>query len=172
MRRQGQRDQRGFTVVELIIVVAVVAILAAIAVPAFMRTTNKTKGQAELSIMITELREKEERYKQDNGVYLSASACPATPSFATQDASSCIAGGTPWAQMKVNLAKKMLSCSYEIVTGLKGVAPTPPAPFTMATPAVSWYYLLATCDFDANAAQSRYFTSSVDSTLQSDKDGD
>jgi prepilin-type N-terminal cleavage/methylation domain-containing protein len=170
--RQGKRDERGFTVVELIIVVAVIAILAAVAVPAFLRSSNKTKAQAEINIMFAELREKEERYKQDTGTYLPAPACPAAPANPAQDASACIGGGTPWANLKVALTKKMLNCSYAITTGLKGVAPAPPAPFTMPTPAVSWYFIVATCEFHSNATQSRYFTNSVDATIRSENEGD
>jgi type II secretory pathway pseudopilin PulG len=167
-------------VVELIIVVAVLAILAAVAIPAFFGASNKQKAQAEIQIMFAELREKAERFKSDNtdasvnpiGAYLPAAACPPAPSHPAQDATACVAAGMPWQKMAVNLVRKNLHCSYAITTGLKGVPPAPPAPFTMPTPAVSWYFIVATCDFSPNAGFSTYFVNSVDGNVQSINEGD
>jgi type IV pilus assembly protein PilE len=174
-----REGERGFTVIELMVVVALIAILAAVALPTFLRTGSTTKGNSEIAIMFAELREKMERFKADNvdnalapiGTYLNAGTCPAAPAFPAADASPCIALGTPWEKMKVQLVRKMLQCSYQITAGLKGVPPAPPAPFTMPTPAVSWYYIVATCNFNEDAAFSTYFVNSVDGKIQSVNEG-
>lgn len=66
----------GFSLVELMIVVAIMAILAAIAIPSFMRFSMRAKT-AEASMNIAAIRTCLESYRSENDVYL---ACPANPS--------------------------------------------------------------------------------------------
>lgn len=167
------RDQRGFTLIEMMIAVAVIAILALIVVPQFFRESNKTKGTTEVSSMFAELSVKEEQYKVDKGVYLAAAACPSTPTQAGSPASACVTSGSPgseWFQLRVNPPENNLRCSYEVVTGTtSGVVD--PSGFTFTAPDANWYYILATCELDGKSGNSTYFMSSIDSTIQKQNEG-
>ena len=171
-QHEGPDTQRGFTLIELMFVVAIIALLAIVAVPYFFGETRKSKARTEISSFFAELQTKEEQYKIDQGSYLAAPACPPMPSSTLQDALVCQANGTPWATMRVQLPSTQCYCSYTIMIGLPTDVPAPPVPYTMSQPASSWYFIVATCDMDGDpATYSTYFTSSLDSRIQSDKEG-
>ena len=69
------RKERGFSLVELMIVVAIMAILAAIAIPSFMRFSMKSKT-SEATGNLSAIRTAQESYKAENDVYL---VCAGTP---------------------------------------------------------------------------------------------
>jgi len=73
----------GFTMIELMIVVAIVTILASIALPAYqdyIRRSQASEAFAELSVLRTNM----EQYYQDNHSYATAGACGvAMPSSTT-----------------------------------------------------------------------------------------
>lgn len=63
--RRGSREQRGFTLIELMITVAVLAILAAIAYPNYTESLRKTRrGDAQAALL--SLANAMERYKTNN----------------------------------------------------------------------------------------------------------
>jgi type IV pilus assembly protein PilE len=78
-------SQRGFTLIELMITVAIVAILAAVAIPAYgdyVRRGSLTEAFSQLA----DYRVKMEQYYQDNRNYGSTAACvdgTAAPSWKT-----------------------------------------------------------------------------------------
>ena len=163
--RQGSRE-RGFTLIEMMITVAVIAILAVIAVPMFTRESRKSKGSSEVGAMFGELAVRQDQYKLENGVYLAAAACPATSSAQGQDASGCLAAGGPWDLLRVRLPSEKLFCSYEMVRGT-GTGTTDPAGFTFTSPPGEWFYIVATCDLDGQSGtNTTYFMSSESAARQ------
>jgi prepilin-type N-terminal cleavage/methylation domain-containing protein len=71
----------GFTLTELMIVVAIIAILAAVAVPAYMKYV-KSARTTEATANLAAIQSFEESYFSDNDQYVTAGANPAA--FATQ----------------------------------------------------------------------------------------
>jgi prepilin-type N-terminal cleavage/methylation domain-containing protein len=165
--------QRGFTLLELMIVVAMLAVLAAIAIPTFFSESRRAKANSETGEILAELSTREDQYGLENGTYLATAACPATPSPTRQSAASCVASTGPWGKLKVVLDDINIRCSYAVTAGLPGAVATPPAPFTMVQQAGAWYFIVATCDEDASSAKNgTYFLSSADKTIQTHYDGD
>ncbi len=60
--------QRGFTLIEVMIVVAIIGILAAIAYPSYMKYIN-VSNRSEAKIVLTEIANKQEQYFLDHNQY-------------------------------------------------------------------------------------------------------
>ena len=76
MTRMLRKRTKGFTLIELMIVVAIIGILAAIAIPNFLRFQLKSKT-SEGKVNLAALRTAEESYLAEFGAYVSAPASPA-----------------------------------------------------------------------------------------------
>ena len=81
------RRDKGFTLLELMIVVAIIGILGAIAIPSFTKLMMRTK-RAELPTLVTAIREHQVAYYAEFDVYVDCAPNPAAYSAAPQ----------PWAQ--------------------------------------------------------------------------
>jgi prepilin-type N-terminal cleavage/methylation domain-containing protein len=166
-------SQRGFTLIEIMIVVAIVAILAVIVVPSFTRDANTVKVDTEVSAMLAELATKQERYKNENNAYLVVGQCPTPPSSTLKSVTPCLTAGTlpgdPWIALGI-APEQTLRCSYQIYRGDSATAPTAPvgATVTIATTyvATSWYMIHARCDIDNDGVLSHYVSSSFDGKVQ------
>jgi prepilin-type N-terminal cleavage/methylation domain-containing protein len=163
--------QRGFTVIELMIVVAIVAVLAALVVPNWIRESRKGKYDTEVTAMFTEISTKEEAYKSElgNGNYLAATGCPSSTSQAGINFNTtCVVASSAWLTLRVSATDSQIRCTYAVTTGLTGAVPSPPSPFTFfANPPGPWYYVVATCDMDGQGGtNATYFQSSVDTKVQ------
>ncbi len=79
MLRNFHRNNKGFTLIELMIVVVIIGILAALAIPRFMRSTTKSK-QSEAKQLLKQVYTMQRAYRQEfntytlNGVTASAAA--------------------------------------------------------------------------------------------------
>ena len=167
------RDQRGFTLIEVMIVVVILGILAAIVVPGWFRASAKAKATTEVTGMFAEISVKEEQYKIENHIYLAAATCPSTPTSAGVDfATSCLTGATAWDNLRIQPPEKTLACTYSITVGAAGTPPAPPAGFTMVSPVNGWWWAVAECDADGNGGtNSKFFQSSVDTKKQVTNEG-
>ncbi|MEE2663930.1 MAG: prepilin-type N-terminal cleavage/methylation domain-containing protein [Myxococcota bacterium] len=71
------RNRKGFTLIELMIVVAIIGILAAIAIPNFLRFQLKSKT-SEGKVNLAAIRTAEESYLAEFGNYVAATVAPTT----------------------------------------------------------------------------------------------
>jgi type IV pilus assembly protein PilA len=68
MLSKFHRSQKGFTLIELMIVVVIIGILAALAIPRFMRATTKSK-QSEAKQILKQIYVMERAYRQEKDTY-------------------------------------------------------------------------------------------------------
>jgi len=161
-----QRAQRGFTLLEMMIVVVVIAILAIVVVPSFFREGRKVKASSEVNAMFTEIRTKLETFKTDTGAYADLAECPTTTGTAGVASATC-AAVTSWAAVRINPPEATLRCKYEVTAGAPTDTAVPPTGFTFASPAASWYWILATCDGDDDPSlNATFFVNSVNGEIQ------
>jgi type IV pilus assembly protein PilE len=71
------QSQKGFTLIEVMIVVAIIGILASIAIPSYTDYVKKGKA-AEATANLADLRVKMEQYYQDNRTYVGGACAPAS----------------------------------------------------------------------------------------------
>jgi prepilin-type N-terminal cleavage/methylation domain-containing protein len=169
------RDREsGFTLLELMFVVAVISILAAIALPSFFSESRKAKARAEVQPIFNDLRVRLEQYLQEHGHY------PATIGEGTMHPTNSPTATTnpinplpaAWDAIKVRISGvDHVYCSYTWATGLANAGTNigtiaAAAPFTFTAPETDWYYLLAKCNLDGNSSvYSYYFASSANPNL-------
>ena len=79
---RNHRNSKGFTLIELMIVVVIIGILAALAIPRFMRSTTKAK-QTEAKQLLKQIYTMQHAYRQEFNAYclnavVASAAAPAT----------------------------------------------------------------------------------------------
>ncbi len=101
-----KNGQKGFTLIELMIVVVIIGILAALAIPRFMRATTKSK-QSEGKQILKQVYVMQQAYRQEKDVYWPAAAA----AFG-----STAAGQTAWAALGVDIGPNA-RYTYTMVAG-------------------------------------------------------
>ncbi len=76
-------NRKGFTLVELMIVVAIIGILASIAIPNFVSMQYKTK-RSEIPSNLKAIKTAQIAYESDFDTYVTCAAYPSTPTKTTQ----------------------------------------------------------------------------------------
>lgn len=187
---RDRTNERGFTLIELMIVVVIIGVLAVVVIPNFMQAGTKSKARTETAAMFTEIATKQAQFYAENSKYMGlygasnfvgTSTCPtAVPSADYVFSTTCLVANTAWLSLRVNPTESKLRCQYNITTGLTGTTFTPPTGFKNSqgvlntvepTLASSWFYIHAKCDNSGNSAYSEYYSSSVDRKIQSLNEG-
>ena len=112
------KDSQGFTLVELMIVVAIIGILAAIAVPNFMAYQYRAK-RAEVPTNLQAIKTSQESYRAEFNTYVACAAAPAAPGVGVKVAWPVPAAGFDligWAP------SGLVFGSYSAVAGAAGIA--------------------------------------------------
>jgi type IV pilus assembly protein PilA len=176
-----RRRESGFTLLELMVTIAVISILAVIALPSFLSESRKAKASSEVQPMFNDLRVRLEQFMQENGQY------PATIGEATLHPTNTPGTTklpinplpTAWQNLKVRVTgNDQVYCGYTWVTGLANastnIGPRASAtPFDFTAPPTDWYYLLAKCDMNGDGSVfSWYFASSADPKIKMLNEGD
>ncbi len=173
----AQRD-RGFTIIELLIVVAIVGILATIAIFAYRRYVAQAR-KSEVFSMIAAIKSSEEGYKAESSQYLSTTTTGETdfypvlgsggsePTPKTWNPSGD--GRALWVTLGVSAPKSALYCGYVVVAGdagsLAGAGARGRTLFQNVAPQRPWYYIRAECDFDGNASTNSQFETTFNNEI-------
>jgi type IV pilus assembly protein PilA len=72
-RTTGRESRKGFTLVELAVVIVIIGVLAAFGVPQFLKSVERSKA-AEAFNYLAAVRSAQERYLAKDGVYTSAAS--------------------------------------------------------------------------------------------------
>lgn len=175
--RTQQTRQSGFTVIELLIVVAIVGILATVGVFAYKRYVAKAR-KSEVFSMIASIKSAEESYKAESSQYLSTGTqekdfYPVLGSNGSEPNpkpwNPKAAGKTGWLALGVSAPASALYCGYVVIAGsansLAGAGSRGVTLFQNKAPTRPWYYIRAACDFDGKSTVNSTFETTYDNEI-------
>lgn len=182
-RRTNHRRQGGFTLVELMAVVTITGVLAALAVVAFRRRLQASRGAEAVSVMKA-IGNAEEMYKAENHIYLNVSTAGGgnqwyprlvPDKLAISWASGATLDVSRWRALAPPVSQ-LVRFSYLANAGVAGtIAPalnlTQGPDLSVAIP-VDWYLLQAKGDTDSNGTFATYATSSMTGEVYIENEGE
>jgi type IV pilus assembly protein PilA len=178
---KAMRKQEGFTLIELMIVVAIIGILAAIAIPNFLNYQMKSR-QSEAKTNVMSIKTSQLAFQGERGCFASTAARPAvmpiggastiwpvaefTPSLPAVQATLCAAGGTStvplWSDLgwvpsgptRYQYFTASTAAITPLGTVLTGACPAMAAP--VGAPVNAGFMAEALGDLNGNTTISRY----------------
>jgi type IV pilus assembly protein PilA len=140
MRKMLRKSNKGFTLIELMIVVAIIGILAAIAIPNFLRFQLKAKS-SEGKVNVAAIRTAETAYNAEFGQYVPAAVSPT--------AAPPVGAKQPWAVIVAGAGFDILGWApegnvyfnYGVVTGVNSFTVGAMANIDGIAPAQAWGYV-------------------------------
>ena len=171
-----RRQEAGFTLLEVLVVIALIAILATVALPSLMGEGRRARGLSEVQSIFQDLRNRMEQYAQEKGTYPPGDGEGTLNPGAPQASAQPLTMNATWTAANVRITNTTeVFCGYTWSTGAAsdntnvGAEATA---FGFTAPATAWYYILAQCDLDGDSSvDSFYFTSSVDPTILKRNEG-
>jgi prepilin-type N-terminal cleavage/methylation domain-containing protein len=180
------RRQIGFTLVELMIVVAIIGVLAVVAGSAYKKYSGRARATEAMSLIV-EFKAKEEAYRAEFNTYLSTDSaegnvyptiggCPAgqvepCPKLLPARNTWTVAPLLNWATLGLNPARSQLYCGYVAIAGAAGAWGIAGSDGKNAfgngtAPTAPWFYVRAVCDNSpTDARNATYVGTSANSTL-------
>lgn len=170
----GVRRNGGFTLIELMVAVAILGVLAAVLVLNFLKPARKVKTGSEANAMFAEFHRAQAQHGLENGVYYSTGAIEAlNPTGYGEKSVEMLTIPAAWEPLKIQLQQTKFYCGYSTVAGTADdEIPAIAYDFGMSQPEGNWYVIYAECDVDGKpAVNTQYFSSSVDATLKKKNEG-
>lgn len=117
---QTRPARLGFTLIEVMVVVVIISVLASVAVPAFIRYSNRARVLEGVAF-IQEIRARQEAYRVDNGTYCRpTTANPAGSVPRGGIYAAWVTSDTGWNQLGAAPDSLRSRFQYTIQTGLPG----------------------------------------------------